>query len=88
MRGRYEPRNGTDLFDFQGGSEGPDSGSNWSDLLIPGLPSTEFDAALSGVLRSTTEMEKIKGLEAQEFQRVIDVLGQVSTIFGPVFSIR
>jgi len=30
-------------------------------------------------------MEKIKGLEEQEFQDVIDVLGQVSTRFDPAF---
>ena len=40
----------------------------------------DFDAALTNVLRSTVEMEKIQGLGDQEFQSVIDVLGQVKTI--------
>jgi hypothetical protein len=53
----------------------------WSDLLSPDLPSAHFDAALTGVLQSTTEMEKIQGLDEPEFQSVIDVLGQVKTIF-------
>jgi len=85
---RHERRNRGDRFHLQGGSKGQENESNWSDLLTPDLPPTEFDAVLSGVLQSTTEMEKIKGLEAQEFQRVIDVLGQVSAIFGPTFSNR
>lgn len=37
----------------------------------------DFDAALMNVLRSAAEMEKIQGLNEQEFQSVIDVLGQV-----------
>lgn len=51
----------------------------WSALLNPDLPSTHFDAILTGVLRSTTEMERIQGLDEPEFQSVIDVLGQVKT---------
>lgn len=70
--------------------EGYDSGSSsrtvstqhrWSDLLNPDLSRMDFDATLLGVLRSTTEMERIKGLDDQEFQDVVDVLGQVSTRF-------
>ncbi|KAF9789525.1 kinase-like domain-containing protein [Thelephora terrestris] len=45
----------------------------WGDLLKPNLPPTDFDAVLSGVLRSPTEMEKI---DEGELQSVIDVLGQ------------
>lgn len=51
----------------------------WSDILNPDLPLLDFEAVLLGVLRSTVEMEKVKELNAQEFQSVIDVLGQVST---------
>jgi hypothetical protein len=51
----------------------------WPDILNPDLPLLDFEAVLLGVLRSTAEMEKIKELNAQEFQSVIDVLGQVST---------
>ena len=40
----------------------------------------DFDAALMGVLRSSTEMDKILGLNDEKFQSVIDVLGQVSTL--------
>ena len=47
----------------------------------------DFDAVLLGVLRSTTEMEKIKELDSKGFQSVIDVLGQVSTIFGSALMI-
>lgn len=34
-----------------------------------------------------TEVEKIKGLEEQEFQDVIDVLGQVSMRFDFAFTV-
>ena len=34
-----------------------------------------------------TEVEKIKGLEEQEFQDVIDVLGQVSMRFDSAFTV-
>ncbi|KAF9644232.1 kinase-like protein [Thelephora ganbajun] len=48
----------------------------WSDLLNPDLSPMDFDAVLMGVLRSTTEMERIQGLDEPEFQSVIDVLGE------------
>lgn len=47
----------------------------------------DFDVVLLGVLRSTTEMEKIKELDDQEFQGVIDVLGQVSTLSSSAFTV-
>lgn len=47
----------------------------------------DFDAVLLGVLRSTTEMEKIKELDGKGFQCVIDVLGQVSTIFSSALTV-
>ena len=37
----------------------------------------DFDAALTSILRSPTEMEKIQKLDEKDFQSVIDVLGQV-----------
>lgn len=39
-----------------------------------------FDAVLLGVLRSTTEMERVQALDESEFQSVIDVLGQVKIL--------
>lgn len=42
----------------------------------------DFDAALMGVLRSTEEMDRIQGLDREDFQNVIDVLGQVRTPSG------
>jgi len=47
----------------------------------------DLDGVLSCVLRSTTEMERIQGLDEQEFQSVIDVLGRVSTHFDSVFTV-
>lgn len=52
----------------------------WQDLLNSDLQPTDFDTALTDVLRSTTEMEKIQALNEQEFQSVIDALGQVRMI--------
>lgn len=49
----------------------------WQDLLNPDLPLMGFEAVLISVLQSGAEMEKIKGLNEQEFQRAVDVLGQV-----------
>jgi hypothetical protein len=40
----------------------------------------DFDAVLSGVLRSTAEMDEVKGLNGGERQLVIDVLAQVSPL--------
>ena len=51
----------------------------WQDLLNEDLPPTDFDATLESVLRSTAEMEKIKGLSKRELQSVIDALSGVST---------
>jgi len=39
----------------------------------------DFDAVLMGVLRSTEEMDRIQKLDREDFQDVIDVLGQVRT---------
>jgi hypothetical protein len=47
----------------------------------------DFDAVLLGVLQSATEMEKINGLDEEEFRSVIDVLGQVSTLFGSLLTV-
>ena len=44
------------------------------------LASARFDVVLADVLRSKTEMERIQGLDKQEFQGVIDVLGQVKSL--------
>jgi hypothetical protein len=46
----------------------------------------DFDSALTNVLRSTVEMEKIQRLSEEEFQRVIDVLGQVGWFSNSLFS--
>lgn len=54
----------------------------WRDLLNPGLPLTNFENTLSGVLQSKTEMEKIEGLHEAELQCVIDVLGTVRALFN------
>ena len=54
----------------------------WRDLLDPDLSPMDVDAALSGVLRSTTETEKIKGSGGAELQRVIDVLGKVRPLLN------
>ena len=52
----------------------------WSDLLNQDLPPTHFDTVLKAVLSSKTEVETIRGLDKQEFQSVVDVLGQVRTL--------
>lgn len=87
---RHNLRGRCDCSHFHGESKrGDDSDSSgltssiphqWSDLLNPDLPPIQFDAVLTGVLRSTMEMEKIQGLDEQELQSVIDVLGQVKTL--------
>jgi hypothetical protein len=50
----------------------------WQDLLDSPV---NFDAVLSGVLQSTTEVERIKRLNEVDLQCVIDVLGQVRALF-------
>ena len=52
----------------------------WLDLLNPDLTSVHFEAVLTAVLRSTAEVERIQELGEQEFQIVIDVLGQVKPL--------
>ena len=99
MCARHNPRNRPDCSYHQGElKKGYDSDSSghtaalytpyqWSDLLNPVPPPIGFDAVLSGVLRSAAEMEKIKGLDEQDFQSVVDVLGQVSTPLGSAFTV-
>lgn len=87
MCARHDLQNQSDCLYYQSESKkGYDSDSSghtlptrhqWSDLINPDLLPMDFDVVLVGVLRSTTEMEKIKELDDQEFQGVIDVLGQV-----------
>lgn len=62
-------------------SRSPSTPYHWQDLLNQELPPTDFDAALKSVLQSEAEMEKIKGLNKQEIQPLIDVFGRVSTLF-------
>ena len=52
----------------------------WQDLLNSELHPTDFDVALTNVLRSAAEMEKIQGLNEQEFQGVVDILGRVRIV--------
>lgn len=54
----------------------PSAPYQWQDLLNPHLLTMDFDAALTGVLRSAEEMDKIQKLDREDFQNVIDVLGQ------------
>lgn len=56
----------------------------WKDLVKPDLLPTDFDAVLSGVLQSPTEVEKIKELNEADLQSVIDVLGEVRAHFDSV----
>lgn len=94
---RHEHRNRSDCFYCRGElKKGDDSDSSghtqytprqWLDLLNPDLLPMDFDAVLLGVLQSATEMEKINGLDEEEFRSVIDVLGQVSTLFGSLLTV-
>ena len=47
-----------------------------------GLHATDFDAVLSGVLGSPTEVGRVKGLNEADLQIVIDVLGTVRAPFN------
>jgi hypothetical protein len=66
----------------------PSTPDQWEDLLNPNLPPTEFEAALKRVLESEAEMEKIRKLNKQEFQSVIDVLGRVSTLSRSIATVQ
>jgi hypothetical protein len=66
--------------DSDSGGLTPPTPYQWQDLLNQDPLPTHFDAALKSILWSQTEMEKILGLDEQNFRSVIDVLSQVKSL--------
>lgn len=54
--------------------------NQWKDLLDPDLPLENFDTLLMNLLDNATETGKMQGLNEQEAQNLIDVLGKVRTL--------